>query len=305
MEKSKKKPILTIFLLISSIAVVAQQTGLPKLVDPYLGQNPPGTIPEVFAPDIIFSDNAVHGHIAVTPDGNEIYWIFLSSDYRKNPPVITFVKQTNGAWSEPMELEFNKPYGINNFSLSPDGKRIYFLSNRPLPGSTVLPSEAVQFEDNKIWYVERHDYGWGEPKLLHQSINHNIRGVSATNDGTLYTHGIRRSRMENGKYRDWETMPAPLTIGTILGGNPFISPDESYILFNKKWPGKSGYAICISYRLKDDCWTQPLNLLEKLNASRGGSQPYVTPDGKYLFHYAGGRFYWVKAKIIEELRPKE
>jgi hypothetical protein len=46
-------------------------------------------------------------------------------------------------------------------------------------------------------------------------------------------------------------------------------------------------------------------LLERLNAPRGGSQPVVTPDGKYLFYYAGGKFYWVNAKIIEEIKPKE
>jgi len=94
-------------------------------------------------------------------------------------------------------------------------------------------------------------------------------------------------------------------VGRILGGNPFISKDESYILFNKKWPGKRGYGIFISYRTQDDLWTKPINLLERLNTPRGGSHPFVSPDGKYLFYYAAGKFYWVDAKIIEDLKPKE
>ena len=84
-----------------------------------------------------------------------------------------------------------------------------------------------------------------------------------------------------------------------------VSPDERYLLFNARWPDKRGYGILISYRSRDDHWTEPLNFLEKLNAPRGGSQPAVTPDGRYLVYYAGGGFHCVDARIIEDLRPNE
>jgi hypothetical protein len=300
-----KKLIFISNLLLIAISINAQEKDFPKLTGQYLCQKPPRDKPEPFAPDIIFSDNAIHGHIAVTPDGNEIYWIFLCPDYSKKPPTIKVVKKINGIWSEPIEMGFSKPYGVYNFSLSPDGERIYFHSNRPVSDQGVSQTAPTRFEDYKIWYVERQSSGWGLPKLLDQSINHNIRGVSVTNDGTLYTHGIKRSTMKNGHYTEWETLPEPLNIITILGGNPFISPDESYILFNRKWSGESGYGICISYHLKDDGWTQPVNLLEKQRVDRGGSQPYVTPDGKYMFYYSGGKFFWMSAEIIDVLKPKE
>jgi len=129
--------------------------------------------------------------------------------------------------------------------------------------------------------------------------------VSSTINGTLYTHGIQRIRIKNGQYTEWEQLDQRLNIGRISGGNPFINPDESYILFNKKWPKRHNYGIFISYRTRDDNWTELINLLEKLNAPRGGSQPIVTPDGKYLFYYAGGKFYWIDAKIIETLKSDE
>jgi len=283
----------------------AQQGDFPKLTGPYLGQKPPGELPEPLVPSIIVSNNAVHGLIAVTPDGNEIYWIFLSPDYSKNPPAVNVVKQVNGSWIKPEIAEFSKGYGAVNISLSPDGKKFFFDSNRPWPNSWGRQPASNKIESYKTWYVERTGSGWGEPKLLDQKINQNLRGISITINGTIYTHGIKRSRLNNGQYVEWEAMAPPLDVGRILGGNPFISPDESYILFNKKWPGKIGYGIFISYRTRSDRWTDPVNLLEKVNASRGGSQPFVTPDGKYLFYYAGGKFYWMNAKIIEELRPKE
>jgi hypothetical protein len=300
-----KKLTLVSCLLMTAITTNTQQADFPKLTGPYLGQKPPGELPEAFAPSIMSSKNAVHGHIAITPDGGEIYWIFLPPDYGKNPPAINVIKQVNGHWTKPEIPEFSRRYGAMNISLSPDGKRLYFDSNRPWPDSWGPQPTANGIEAYRTWYVERGGASWGEPKPLDREINQYLRGVSVTNDRTLYTHGIKRSRMIQGQYTEWEQLGHPLDVGGILGGNPHISPDESYILFNKNWPGKVGYGIFISYRTQEDGWTEPVNLLEKLNAPRGGSQPNVTPDGKYLFCYSGGEFFWMDAKIIDDLKPKK
>lgn len=283
----------------------AQQSNFPVLRGPYLGQKAPGEIPEAFAPSILSSENAVHGCIAFYPDGKEIYWIFHPPTYGQHPPAINFTKQVNGQWTKPGILEFSKGYGALNISIAPDGKKLFFDSNRPWPDSWGKQPAGNTLEPYKTWYVERSGSGWGEPKLLDRRINRNLRGVSSTLDGTLYTHGIKRVRIKRGEYSDWEQLEHPLDVGRILGGHPFISADERYILFNARWPAKRGYGILISYRTRDDRWTEPVNLLEKLNAPRGGSQPVVTPDGRYLVYYAGGGFHWVDAKIIEDLRPNE
>jgi hypothetical protein len=277
----------------------------PVLKGPYLGQKLPGQIPEPFAPSLLFSANAVHGCIAFYPDGKEIYWIFHPPTYGQHPPAINFTKQVNGQWSKSGMLEFSKEYGAINVSIAPDGKRMFFDSNRPWPDSRGKQPPLDNLQAYKTWYVERSGSGWGEPKLLDRRIDRSLRGVSSTLDGTLYTHGIKRLRLKHGQYSDWEQLQHPLDVGRILGGNPFISPDESYILFNGKWPGRFGYGIFVSYRTRDDRWTEPVNLLEKLNALRGGSQPVVTPDGRYLVYYAGRGFNWVDANIIEDLRPAD
>jgi len=294
--------VLSIIFVISSHA---QQNDFPVLKGPYLGQKAPGELPEAFAPSIIFSENAVHGQIAFYPDGKEIYWIFHPATYGQNPPTINFIKRVDGQWTKPGILEFSKEYGAISICISPDGTKLFFNSKRLWPDSWGQQPPGNNLEAYKIWYVERVGLGWGVPKPLDQRINQNLGGVSSTNDGTLYTHGIKRIRIKNGKYTEWEQLGHPLDVGRILGGNPYVSPDESYIFFNKKWPSRFGYGIFISYRTRDDRWTEPVNLLEKLNAPRGGSQPVVTPDGKYLFYYSGGKFYWVDAKIINDLKPKD
>ena len=69
--------------------------------------------------------------------------------------------------------------------------------------------------------------------------------------------------------------------------------------------------LYISFRKKDDSWTVPENMGKAVNTSSSELRPYVTPDGKYLFFTSDrpnskgiGNIYWVDAKIIEELRPK-
>ncbi len=283
----------------------AQEDGFPVLRGPYLGQKPPGELPESFAPSIISSENAVHGCIAFYPDGNEIYWIFLAEGPEENPPVIHFVRQVDGQWAKPETLEFSREYGAANICISPDGKKLFFNSRRPWPDSWGRQPARNTLEAYKIWYVERVGSGWGTPKPLDQRINQDLGGVSCTNDGTLYTHGVRRIRFKDNQYLQPEQFGYPLDLGRISGGNPHISPDESYILFNAKWPGKFGYGIFASYRYHDDRWTEPVNLLEKVKAPRGGSQPIVTPDGKYLFSYSQGRFCWMDAGVINDCAPED
>jgi hypothetical protein len=41
---------------------------------PYLGQKPPGRVPEVFGPGFISTATSPEGGIAFSPDGNEIYF---------------------------------------------------------------------------------------------------------------------------------------------------------------------------------------------------------------------------------------
>ena len=43
-------------------------------ISPYLGQKPPGTDPEVFAPGIVSTDDHIEMGCAWTPDGKEFYF---------------------------------------------------------------------------------------------------------------------------------------------------------------------------------------------------------------------------------------
>jgi len=75
--------------------------------DYYLGQKPPGIVPEVFAPGII--SEYVHGTVAISPRGDEIYWVVNPSTER-----IVYSKWENGVWTKPAVADFVKDYLTSN-----------------------------------------------------------------------------------------------------------------------------------------------------------------------------------------------
>jgi len=274
----------------------------------FLGQTPPGTTPVRFAPDLIALDGAIHGSIAFYPDGSEIYWTLYSSDTPDDPPMIMFVRMTEGVWSEPSIAPFCDEHGAGEISITPSGDRLYFSSRRPLPaewGQRLQPGTR-EWGVGKVWYVDRVGAGWSEPFILDERINNDLNGVSASNQGTLYGSGIRRIELTANGWGDVVWLGAPLDItrpgGQFKGGHPYIAPDESFILFNDRWSGHNGYGIFVSFRDDTDRWSPPVNILESLGIDRGGSVPVLSPEGKYLFYFASGSFWWVDASVIDSLR---
>ena len=123
--------------------------------------------------------------------------------------------------------------------------------------------------------------------------------ASVTNNGTLYygaLFDIFRVELVNGKYQEPQRLDNAINTDA-YEYSPYISPDESYIIFSRP----SG--LYISYRLKNGTWTKAKHMGFR------GNLPVVSFDGKYLFFggYEEGPkdIYWMDAKIIEELKPEE
>jgi dipeptidyl aminopeptidase/acylaminoacyl peptidase len=324
-----------IFLFSCNADKPSSRSGFPVLEGEYLGQTPPGNTPEIFAPGIV-STGLFTRDVAMTPDGKEIYFSTVLGRYAVTQ--ILCAKNVNGRWTEPEVASFSgdPDYMDVEPAISPDGKRFFFLSNRP------DTAHGKSDRNQDIWVMDRKEDGWSEPYNLGPPVN--TEGAeffpSVTRDGTLYfTRGdagrsvIMRSRFVDGSFSEPEMLPEQ--VNSVRNQyNAYISPDESYLIVcvagRKDCLGGDDYYVC--FRDSQDNWTEPVNLGEAVNTPLGGEHsPYVSPDGKYFFFMSSRRrerrpedgrltreemlrmhsepgngqasIYWMDASFIEKLRP--
>jgi hypothetical protein len=306
----------------------------PQLSGPYLGQTPPNTEPQLFAPGIV-STGMYNRDVAMTPDGNEIYFCISTLGYN----LIFFSKQVDGFWTEPEIAPFisNDAYMYYEPHITPDGKQLLFLSN--------MPSEERKEGNEDIWAVKRIGDGWGKPYNLGDPIctEHAEYFPSVTNDATLYfsrqnknerINYIYRSAFINGKYEAPEKLGPEVNCGTNRY-NTYIDPNERYIIvpavgMKDSYGGADYYIV---FRDENDQWSKPINMGRQVNTKSGQEySPYVSPDGKYFFFMSArtlpgiassdekityrklkelqdrpqngnSDIYWIDASFIKDLKP--
>jgi len=297
--------------------------GFEALSGPYLGQEPPGTVPQLFMPGLItthwsdtyiafLNEARVCVYSTITDEGQRTYYTY----------------EKNGRWTPPQRAPFEELQGHPNYTGGPKGRKIYFHSGRPTHAGDTR-------QDDNTWAIEWTGDGWAEPYPLPAPANSDYGEAypSVTDDGTVYFFSWRRSdtrandvyfsRCIEGDYQETERLPWPINTD-YLELDPYVAPDESFLIFVSLRPGGYGSGdnyIC--FRREDGSWTHPINLGDKMNSPSGDGCPSGTPDGKYLFFTSGRKteiakgkksespdigdskdrdFYWVDASVIDDLR---
>ncbi len=317
--KSFATKICCIFPLLFLLLVCSQQNYVPLLQGPYLGQEPPGIMAELFDPGI-FNEGEYLGCSGFFNNGTVFVYgsIKPKSDWRLRPVYITEMER-NGRWTEPRIAPFSH-YSPYNFTVGPDGQILYFTTLKS-PDKTT----HILLEQANIWAVKLEMDGWTEPVMMGSSLNtekYYENYPSVTNDGTIYYMSRRevgagrtdvwRSRNLDGVYGPAENLgDAVNTEGSDM--DPFVAPDESFLIVCQELEGGSGdFDLYVYFQREEKSWSGPHNLGEGVNSPGFEARPYVTPDGKYLFFTSnreesqgGEGIYWVDAKVIESLREEE
>lgn len=242
-------------------------------------QQPPADTPKLFL-------TGVSERVAITSDNKEIY-------YNDGMGTGCF-KFVNGKWTGPENLI--KGYGCP--SLSSDDKVMFVQNNKP-----------------DIWYLIRNTTGWSEPRKFWSdpATKHYLQLTNAGNCYLSYdlkgpVHGNISKIIIHQRDTIAQSLGAP--INSLDNGIDFyVSRDESYIIFVSH-PGGVNGDLYISFRLKNESWSNPEKLNILINSSCWEWGPFVTNDNHYLFFTRGcpndkPSIYWVEIeKEINSLRSK-
>jgi hypothetical protein len=240
----------------------------------------------------------LHTSLFFSPNGQEVYFTHQSVEPLKL--TILFMRQENGAWSDPQVAPFSGRYDDNCELLSSDGQRLYFTSNRPLRGS------GEPEEEFGIWFVERGTAGWSEPRHLRSPVdldrNEGPLYFSAILEGGQGDYDAYRCRFVAGHYTEPENLGAPPNTG-VSDTVVLAAPDESFlILYRFSSTDKSVRGLHLSFRNPDDSWTETIYLDRRLGLRNLGFDASLSPDGQYLFVLDRGEgIYWVDATLLAQL----
>jgi len=304
---------------------------VPEVSNPYLGENPPGDSPVLFAPGIVSTDTR-EWSTAFTPDALELFFGVVTDERSW----ILHTREIDGEWTDLAVASFSGEYADYDLTMSPDGNRLYFTSDRP-------PDDAGPvLENSDIWYVDRSDDGWGDPVHFPEPTNSKARDLypSQSRDGYVYFFSLRSGGF--GEFDIYRVAPledgfgVPENLGSSINTNEnetdaCISPEGDYLVFTSTRKGGFGSGdLYVSFRTKDGEWTRAANLGDTINTEHLEFCPSVSPDGKYLF-FTSNRpkaqeivgavgirdelgvtpsskradidIYWVDAGFIEDFRP--
>ena len=239
----------------------------------------PGSSQQIISPDTL-SSAAPEFATTITPDGKKIYFNRTSPD-RKS--IYLMESESAGKyWSTPQLATFtDTTFRELDPFISPEGKRLFFSSNRPLEGR----------QDYNVWVCEKTADGWGKPQPLPETVNGAGDEIYATvaRNGNLYyskytggTAKIYRSEFENGTYLVAEQVLINVPDSVSIA-NPAISPDEKWLIFASwNYRGLGGADLYICGATPDGIWAKPMNLAF-LNSKYNDFAPSFSGDGRQVY----------------------
>ena len=298
---------LPLLIFVINMAHANGQHSFFSIPNAYLGQTPPGDTPKVFAASMLIPDSGIAmDRCAFSADGKEFYYVKAMHFFSGAGMSVSVFRNDGKSWKGP-EMLF-PGYFAPTFSM--DGKSLY------LEGGKGDGKHAI------VWVAGRSDTGWGEPGV-YLAKDYGLYDFMPTNSGTCYVgSNAHQGKLTNAENYDFCRMVWKGTDTTIesLGptvntagfdGDFYVSPDESFMIISYHEKHDYECELGITFRKKDDSWTEPLSLGSLINdgeAHRWGE--YVSPDEKYLFYTRATsekdcHLYWVRFDKLKQKLQKE
>jgi len=237
--------------------------------------------------------------VAFHPDGKELFFTRLAAP----GPQIMRSEFRDGSWQAPELASFSN-IGINTEpSISPDGRRLYFVSTRP-------PSLGTD-----IWRTDRTDSGWSTPVRLSDAINSsgNEWHPQVSANGDLYFAADDRkgygdadlyvAKFEREGYRPAENLGDSINTAA-AEWDAYVDPAEKFMLFkSNRAGGYGGMDMYISHHERTG-WSKAANLGPAINTADDEDSGEITPDKCFVIFArrpnatAPWSLFWVNADAL-------
>jgi len=296
MKQTKKKIVwLAAFLVIGSIQVF----GKPFAKGPYLGQTPPGSTAQIFAPGLICHTGPLwwesHGHFSA--DGNT--FCFSRRKY------VHISENTDQGWTIPKRIE-SIPYKSWSPCLSTDANSLYLMPHLPAKSMSIRNG----YDPWRLHRCIRTAQGWSPPQELGSPFNAAVGGISLAGDDSIY-FTPERGHFRVAPFVHDNQPPAieiPVEQGNLYGCHPGIAPDKSFMVFYSVQPGAQGGTetdLYLTLRGADGTWTKPRNMGHRINSGYYEFGARITSDKKYMFFTRSTGWNWKRAADIYWVELKE
>ncbi|WP_313928929.1 hypothetical protein [Pseudoxanthomonas sp.] len=232
---------------------------------------------ELLAPGVV---STPHNETSATlsPDRGTLY--FMRGDLASADTAILSAQWRDGRYQDVRVAPFSGVWKDSEPHVSPDGTRLYFVSNRPVAAdgpALVATRGRASFPGANLWYVERRGEGWGEPVHIGGEIARvpMVYNPVVAANGNLYFSSHREDAgagyqiyVAAPEGTGWSA-PRQLALGKGVQANhmdPAIDPRERFILFAGDEGDSAGSAdIYIAFRTPTGEWGTPIRLPGEVN----------------------------------------
>jgi len=258
-------------------------------VGPYLGQQPPGATPEIFAPGIICSE--LRETMSWIPADGKSIWFSVSVSHTESAVMVTTV--SNDQWQSPQQFPLLTDFAIPYLAPSPNEDRLYYSA----PGQDAAGTPT---DDQDIYFIQRTAEGWSQPVRLPDGVNTTAQDcnpfVSAQGDlyfasnrlGGLGGLDVYCAEYVDGGFRE------PRNLGESVNSDRtewdvVVSPTGDFLVVgaNRESANSNSFDLFVCFKQEDGSWSEAAILGPEFNTDNTELGTSLSADGKYLFFNSG------------------
>jgi hypothetical protein len=185
---------------------------------------------QVIAPDVVSTDQ---GESWISFHPTMELAVFGRHNENWGEHTLYWTQRVDGEWSTPAVVQFSGMFNDRGARFSPDGRYLYFSSDRPRPGS----EEQGSFN---IWRMSHSEEGWGDLEYHpHISSEEADAHPSVAADGTIYFASGRSGGA--GRWDLYRAIPTAEgydveSLGPAINTERsetdiFVDPEQRFIIF--------------------------------------------------------------------------